>query len=155
MSTPLEKLAGAVAEFHKWVELPKCSRLTPKLMLEVSLVPLWADQYLVDASLPGCYIFENDEGELYYVGSVSASSSFGYRFANGYVRRHLEDPTKALLLGNAEKARRIYVVDVPREYGFIAPALEQFLITYLSPVANRKDSVPALREKLLAEGLIA
>jgi hypothetical protein len=157
MNPSLDRISAAVAAFYRWVQLPRCPELQPKLMLQFSLIPSWSDPYLVDASLPGCYIFENDAGELYYVGSVSASSSFGYRFANGYVCKHPDDPTKALRSGNAEHARRIYVVAVPREYAFIAPALEQFLITFLAssdPLVNKKDAVPALRQRLLGESEI-
>lgn len=154
MNPAFEKLAAAVAEFHDWVALPKHQKLSPKLMLEFSMESLWDDLYQVDAALPGCYAFENAEGELYYVGSVSASRCFGYRFANGYVCKDPENPLKVKQLGNAAEAKRIYVVDVPKEYAFIAPALEQFLISYLSPIRNLKDGVPALRERLRAEGRI-
>lgn len=154
MNPSFEKLAAAVAEFHKWVELPRHQHLFPKLMYEFTPASVWADQYKVDARLPGCYVFEDDEGDLYYVGSVSANSSFGYRFANGYVCKDPKDTTKIMRLGHASSARRIYVVDVPKEYAFIAPALEQFLISYLNPRCNSKDGVPALRAKLIAEGCL-
>ena len=154
MNQALERLVAAVAEFHNWVEMPRHRRLTPQLMFEFTPESRWDDTYNVDARLAGCYIFENEAGELYYVGSVSANRSFGYRFANGYVCRDDVDRTKTKLMGNAETCRRIYVVDVPKEYAFIAPALEQFLISYLSPMCNLKDSVIALREILVAEGRI-
>lgn len=154
MSGEIEKLVAAVAEFHNWVELPRYQRLSPKLMFEFTPDTVWKDQYKVDAGLPGCYVFENDEGALYYVGSVSANSGFGYRFGNGYFCRDPEDMTKVKRLGKATAARRIYVVDVPKEYAFVAPALEQFLISYLDPKDNSKDGVRALRERLLVEGRI-
>lgn len=62
--------------------------------------------------------------------------------------------TKVKRLGKAMAARRIYVIDLPKEYAFVAPAVEQFLISYLDPKDNSKDGVQALRERLLAEGRI-
>jgi hypothetical protein len=150
--TALEKLVAAVAEFHNWVKLPNHHDLEPKLMYEFTDSSLWSDQYQVDPSLTGCYVFVDDEESIYYVGSVSANSSFGYRFANGYVCKDPEDPLRVKRLGNASKANRIMVIDLPREYAFVAPALEQFLITYLNPSANAKDSVQALREELRKMG---
>lgn len=154
MINAIELLEAAVSEFHNWVELPRYQRLSPKLMFEFTPDTVWKDQYKVDAGLPGCYVFENDEGVLYYVGSVSANSGFGYRFGNGYFCRDSDDMTKVKRLGKATAARRIYVVDVPKEYAFVAPALEQFLISYLDPRDNSKDGVRALRGILLAEGRI-
>ena len=154
MFRAFERLAAAVAEFHNWVELPKHRHLFPKLMFEFREETPWSDPYRVDPGLPGCYAFENDDGEIYYVGSVSANSDFGYRFVNGYICKHPEDKTKVQRLGHATEARRIYVIDVPKEYAFIAPALEQFLISYLEPKGNLKDKVHALRERLVAEGRI-
>ena len=149
-----EELAAAVSEFHNWVELPRHQHLSPKVMFEFNESTVWSDSYKVDAGLPGCYVFEDDSGELYYVGSVSANSSFGYRFANGYINKDSEDKSKIKRSGAAMEAHRIYVVDVPKEYAFIAPALEQFLISYLDPRGNSKDGVQALRDILLAGGRI-
>ena len=154
MTSPLETLIAAVEEFHAWVHLPGCGRLSPKLMFEFKPESVWSDGYHVDAALPGCYIFEDHAGALYYVGSVSANSGFGYRFANGYVCRDPADPAKIKRSGNATNCRRIYVVDVPPEHAFIAPALEQFLISYLNPQCNAKDCVRALRSRLIADGRI-
>ena len=154
MIRSFELLAAAVAEFHNWVELPRHQRLSPKLMFEFTPESFWKDQYKVDPGLPGCYIFADDKDDLYYVGSVSANSDFGYRFGNGYLSRDPEDKTKIKRWGHAVLARRIYVVDLPKEYAFIAPALEQFLITYLAPRCNSKDDVQALRDLLIKEGRI-
>lgn len=149
----LDQIKSAVNEFQSWVVLPELQEnLEPKLMLEFSDASLWADQYKVDAARVGCYAFEGDSEKIYYVGSVSANSSFGYRFANGYICKDPKQPSKVKRLGKASKAKRIFVVDLPREYAFVAPALEQFLITYMNPEENRKDFVQALFEKLTDEG---
>lgn len=124
-----ERLTAAVAEFNNWVKLPRCPRLSPKLIIEFKPESVWNDLNYAESGLPGCYVFENSEGELYYVGSVSANSGFGYRFANGYVGRDPADKSKIVRSGNAADSRRVYKVDVPKEHAFIAPALEQFLIS--------------------------
>ena len=152
MPEALDKITAAVAEFHNWIALPRHGRLSPKLMFEFTPESIWSDAYKADAGLPGCYVFEDNQNDLYYVGSVSASKSFGYRFANGYVCKDPEDNKKIKRLGNASLCRQIYVIDVPKEYAFVAPALEQFLITYLRPKCNLKDRVRALHEVLVAEG---
>lgn len=154
MSEPFGNLAAAVAEFQNWVKLPKLSHLSAKLMYEFTEQSVWADQYKVNAGLPGCYVFEDANGELVYVGSVSGNEDFGRRFAGSYVRKHPADATKVEQLGNAVGARKIYVVDVTKEYAFIAPALEQFLISYLNPRLNAKGCVRALREQLISDGRI-
>jgi hypothetical protein len=158
MNLPPKRLLAAVEEFHNWVQLPKCGRLFPKLLYTFTPESAWNELYQVNPSLPGlpgCYIFEDRAGDLYYVGSVSANSGFGYRFANGYVCKDPTDPGKIKRVGNAENCSRIYVVDVPPEHAFIAPALEQFLISYLKPRGNAKDCVDALRRQLISDGRIA
>ena len=115
MSRSFERLVAAVEEFHNWVQLPRLGNLSPKLMFEFTPESVWADPYKVDAGLPGCYVFEDDEGDLYYVGSVSANSGFGYRFANGYLCKDPEDKTKIKRSGWLMSARRIYFVDLPRD----------------------------------------
>lgn len=123
-------------------------------MFEFTDASVWADQYKVNAGLPGCYIFEDANDELVYVGSVSGNEDFGRRFAGSYVRKHPDDGTKIEQLGNAIGARFIYVVDVTKEYAFVTPALEQFLISYLNPRLNTKGLVHALRNQLIADGRI-
>lgn len=155
MSELPERLVAAVAEFHNWVKLPRYQDLSPKVMYEFTDASVWEDPYLVDPNLPGCYVFEDVDGRACYVGSVSANSTFGYRFGNGYICKDPNDNRKVLRIGNAESISRIYVIDLPKEYAFVAPALEQFLITYLGSKMNSKDSVQALQKILIAEGKIS
>ena len=160
MSQALARLTIAVEEFGAWVQLPKLpkeSPLIPKIMFEFSSESVWTDSYLGDPTLPGCYIFEDEAENITYVGSVSASRDLGRRLAD-YLCKDPANPGKIKKLGNAESCRRIYVISVPKHYAFIAPALEQFLISYLTPLYrlhNAKDIVDALIQQLRNEGKYA
>lgn len=155
MGSALDRLTKALSHFHDFVELPKLSRLTPKLMFEFTEQALWAEKYHAGPALAGCYVLETEGEEFVYIGSVSANGDFGRRFAGSYFRRNPNDQSLYEKLGHAIHAKRIYVVDLPNDHSFLAPAIEQFLISYFKPRLNAKDCGDALRKRLIQEGRIA
>lgn len=150
----LKKISDAVEVFGEWMQLPKHRELHPKLMFEFTEKSVWNDEYLADPKLAGVYLFANEKHEIYYVGSVSGSSTFGIRFANGYISRSRIDRDKIDLWGKCKCCRYLFVVEMENDHAFVAPALEQFLITYFKASENKKDFVNALRMKLAEEGKV-
>lgn len=77
-------------------------------MFEFTDSSVWADPYKVNAGVPRCYIFEDANDELVYVGSVSGNENFGRRFAESFVRKHPDDDTTVEQLNNSTpRAERV------------------------------------------------
>lgn len=144
-----ENITAAVDEFNKWVSLPRCPVLTPELMHRFDGLPDWERNYLIEPSLPGCYIFCGANDLVLYIGSVSCNNELGRRFGSRYIscEKNADGEWKKRR-NELLDATAIYVVAVPKSHAFITPAIEQFLITALNPVRNVKCRIKALREEL-------
>ena len=143
------RICEAINELNRWVALPGRPPFCADLMYEFTNQPDWSNPYLVEPALPGCYIFQGADEMILYVGSVSCNNELGRRFANRYISRESRpDGDWKRQRNELVGACAIYAVTVPREYAFITPAIEQFLITALDPVRNVKCRIAALRERI-------
>ena len=95
--------------------------------------------------------FENFDGEIFFIGSVSGNSGFENHFASKYISKGTNNDT-VLKNGHAVDAVRCHVVAMDKEFAFMSPALRQFLISYLAPSENSHEVIRALRSKLESNG---
>jgi hypothetical protein len=76
----------------------------------------------------GVYIIYADDGALLYIGKASTNNWIDKRAWSH------EDPEHRI---RGVRRRWIYAIPLPEEQAFLAPALEEFLISRLNPPANR------------------
>jgi hypothetical protein len=87
---------------------------------------------------PGIYIFVDQEEQLQYIGKASSGRTLKMRL-RAYFKKDKDgkcvrkEKKKTKTLGT----RYVGLLGLPPEHGFEAPAIEEYLITYLSPPRNK------------------
>jgi GIY-YIG catalytic domain len=122
----LQEIKNALDDFLKYV--PALSQLSPE---GPWFMPIDWDKKVSfpNAELPGVYFFQNNEGNLIYIGK--ASNGLGERIGSGYIGQggKIKDSKIA-------DASQLYTIGLPKDLFFIAPAIEEFLIFKLDPKGN-------------------
>ena len=91
-----------------------------------------------DGNKPGIYVFIDQNEQLQYVGKASAGRTlrirlrayFGKDRVGNLVRKEKKKTKTA-------GTRYVGLLGLPPEHGFEAPAIEEYLITHLSPPRNK------------------
>lgn len=103
--------------------------------VEVPVAATWPDDPWPFASRAGVYLIFDEKLDLLYVGKASLSSSLGERLCN-YFRIDRDRGCCIRHDGWKKTPRYVATIAVPEDMRFEAPALEEFLITRLQPIAN-------------------
>ena len=83
-----------------------------------------------NSEFPGVYIFTDKNANILYIGK--ASSGLGSRIGNGYLGRNRVRKSDKII-----NAHYLYTVKLNWEEFFLAPAIEEYLISELDPSGNK------------------
>jgi excinuclease UvrABC nuclease subunit len=116
----VESLKGAAA--NPWVEM-----MSEPFDINTQYSSTWPNN-----ELPGVYLFLSDSYELLYVGK---STLLGARFSKHF--HYSEDKRSGVPVTDESKdTRYIMTIGLRKEFGWLAPSLEEFLIAKLKPLRN-------------------
>jgi hypothetical protein len=95
----------------------------------------WPESY-PNAARQGVYLIFGGSGRLLYIGKASMNSSMGGRLAHWFHYDTSWRGCRVVHPGWSERPAYLATIAVPRDMGFEAPALEEYLIKRLNPLDN-------------------
>jgi hypothetical protein len=141
----LEQLRSGLADYEQYrrvdvplLEVSPIYGLYPETLdTAITAELVWPQPY-PHADRNGVYLIFGEGGHLLYVGKASMRHSLGHRLGHYFC---YDKPARACRIihdGWSRPPRYIVTIAVPKEMGFEAAALEEFLIDRLNPSDNRK-----------------